>query len=663
MNKLFYPKLALTNIKKNSKTYIPFLLTCVITIALFYDICSLAGNSGLDSMPGAGEMRMMLTLGTYVVGFFSIIFLFYTNSFLMKRRKKEFGLFNILGMEKRHVSLIIAFETLFTAVISLSLGFLIGISLDKLLFMAIGKMFDSNITLGFYISSSAIKTSLILFGLIFLFMYLNSIRQIKLANPIELLHSTEYGEKEPKSKWIMTILGIVCLSIGYYISLTTKNPITAMMLFFCAVILVIIGTYLLFTAGSVTLLKALKKNKGYFYKPNHFISVSGMIYRMKQNAAGLANICILSTMVLVMISTTFSLWIGIDDLTRQRYPREIVAYTNANEDDIQTIRDVSDQLLKDKNLEKENILDYRYVEFTGYQKEQSILTDRKNIYANMTDAICTVMVTDLDDYNQSMNTNYTLNENEILLYGNRKEFEYDQFEVFDYKFKVKEQVDEFMGNGNSAANVASGYFIVVKDETIVNDIYRLQKEVYGDYASNLYNYYGFDIDASDTVIKEYYHSLVRNLGDVGLEGYDVECKTISYAGFIALYGGFLFIGIFLSILFIMATILIIYYKQITEGYEDKERFEIMQKVGMDHKLVKKSINSQVLTVFFLPLVTAVIHLAFAFPIVSKLLSMLMLSDIELFIYCTLGCIGVFTLVYILIYSITAKSYYSIVKRN
>lgn len=663
MNKLFYPKLALTNIKKNSKTYIPFLLTCIITIALFYDICSLAGNNGLNSMPGAGEMRMMLTLGTYVVGFFAIIFLFYTNSFLMKRRKKEFGLFNILGMEKRHVSLIIAYETLITALISLSLGFLIGVSLDKLLFMAISKMFDSTITLGFYISSSAIKTSLILFGLIFLFMYLNSIRQIKLANPIELLHSTEYGEKEPKSKWIMTILGIVCLLAGYYISLTTKNPISAMMLFFGAVILVIIGTYLLFTAGSVTLLKALKKNKKYFYKPNHFISVSGMIYRMKQNAAGLANICILSTMVLVMISTTFSLWIGMEDLTRQRYPREIVAYTNANEEDIQTIRDVSDQLLKDKNLEKENILDYRYVEFTGYQEDQSILTDRENIYANMTDAICTVMVTDLDDYNQSMNTNYTLNDNEILLYGNRKEFEYDEFEVFDYKFKVKEQVDEFMGNGNAAANVASGYFIVVKDESIVDDIYQLQKEAYGEYSSNLYNYYGFDIDASDTEIEEYYNSFIRSLKGVGIDGYDVECKTVSYAGFMALYGGFLFIGIFLSVLFIMATILIIYYKQITEGYEDKDRFEIMQKVGMDHKLVKKSINSQVLTVFFLPLVTAVIHLAFAFPIISELLRMLMLSNTQLFIYCTLGCIGVFTLVYILIYSITAKSYYSIVKRN
>ena len=369
MNKLFYPRLAITNIKKNSKTYFPFLLTCIVTIALFYDICSLAGNSGLDSMPGSAEMRMMLMLGTYVGGFFAIIFLFYTNSFLMKRRKKEFGLFTILGMEKRHVAFIIAYETLITALISLVFGFLIGISLDKLLFMAIGKMFDADITLGFYISSSAMKSSLVLFGLIFLFMYLNSIRQIKLANPIELLHSTEYGEKEPKSKWIMTILGIVCLLIGYYISLTTQNPITAMILFFCAVILVIIGTYLLFTAGSVTLLKALKKNKRYFYQPTHFISVSGMVYRMKQNAAGLANICVLSTMVLVMISTTFCLWIGIDDLIKQRYPREVIAYTHANEEDIQTIRKVSNQLLKEKGLEKENVLDYRYVEFSGYQQD------------------------------------------------------------------------------------------------------------------------------------------------------------------------------------------------------------------------------------------------------------------------------------------------------
>ncbi len=663
MNKLFYPKLALTNIKKNSKTYIPFLVTCIITIAMFYDICSLSINKGLDFMPGAGEMRMMLNLGTYVVGFFAIIFLFYTYSFLMKRRKKEFGLFNILGMEKRHISLIIAYETLITAFISLFLGFLIGISLDKLLFMVIGKMFDSKITLGFHFSLSAILSSLILFGIIFLFMFLNSIRQIKLANPIELLHSNEYGEKEPKSKWIMTIVGIVCLSTGYYISLTTKDPISAMLLFFGAVILVIIGTYLLFTAGSVTLLKVLKKNKKYYYKPTHFISISSMIYRMKQNAAGLANICILSTMVLVMISTTFSLWIGMEDLAKQRYPREIITSINAKEENIQTIRDISKQLLMEMSLSKENVLDYRYVEFSGLQENSFINTDRESMMSNVGGGICTVLVTDLESYNRNMNTNYTLEDHEILLYENRAKFNYDTFKVFDYEFTVNKHVSNFMGNGNTAANVANGFFIVVKDETVVNEIYQLQKEAYGDYSSNLYNYYGFDIDASDFEIEKYYNSLIQNLENVGLEGCDVECKTVSYAGFIALYGGFLFIGIFLSILFIMATILIIYYKQITEGYEDKQRFEIMQKVGMDHKLVKRSINSQVLTVFFLPLVTAVIHLAFAFPIMSKLLSMLMLSDIKLFIYCTLGCIGVFTIVYIFIYIFTARTYYSIVKRS
>lgn len=663
MSKFFYLKLALTNIKKNKKTYIPFLLTCMLTIAMFYDICSLAGNDGLNAMPGANEMVMMLNLGTYVVGIFAVIFLFYTYSFLMKKRKKEFGLLNILGMEKKHISLLIAFEILIVAMISLCFGWIVGISLDKFLFMIISKMFKSQTTFGFYISLTAIKSSLILFGMIFFVMYMNTIRQIQLSNPIELLHSGEYGEKEPRSKWVLTLLGLFTLSTGYYISLTTDNPISAMFLFFGAVILVIIGTYLLFTAGSITLLKALKKNKRYFYQPHHFISVSGMIYRMKQNAAGLANICILSTMVLVMISTTFSLWIGIEDLTKQRYPREIIAYTKANEQDIQTIHRVSEQLLKEMNLKKDNVLDYRYVEFAGYQKGQSIYTDRNGIYSNLTADICTVLVTDLDDFNRNMNTNYTLKDNEILLYGNRREFDYDQFEVFDYHFEIKEHLDEFMGNGNTAANVTPGYFIVVHDENILDNIYQLQEKAYGNNSSLLYDYYGFDIDASRSDIEEYYRSFVKKLGVNGLDGYDVECKTMSYASFISLYGGFLFIGVFLSLLFIMATILIIYYKQITEGYEDKERYEIMQKVGMDHKMVKTSINSQVLTVFFLPLVSAVIHLAFAFPIISKLLSMLMLSDIKLYIYCTLACIGVFTLAYILIYSITARSYYTIVKRD
>lgn len=662
MNKFFYPKLAISNIKKNSKTYFPFILTAIITVAMFYNICSLANNEGLDLMIGGGEMRMMLGFGVYVVGFFAIIFLFYTNSFLMKRRKKEFGLFNILGMEKRHVALIIVYETIITALCSLIFGFILGISLDKLLFMLISRMFDASLTLGFAVSFKAMKTTIQLFMLIFLLMFINTVRQINLSNPIELLHSQQFGEKEPKSKWLMTILGLISLGIGYYISVTTKNPISAMLLFFVAVILVIIGTYLLFTAGSITFLKTLKKKKKYYYQPTHFISLSGMIYRMKQNAIGLANICILSTMVLVMLSTTLSLWIGIDDLANTRYPRDMLLYTSDTSQNMPTIKQETTALLQERHLEAKNLLDYQYVSFSGLQDQSFINTDKRNINAGMGSEPCVILVTTLDDYNQNMQQNETLNDDEILLYANRDPFGYDHLEVFSYEFKIKNVLDDFMGNGNNAANVVSSYFIVVKDEAILNDLYVLQKNAYQDFASELYHYYGFDLDTDKETKITFYETLEEKLDALDMK-YTIESKQASYNNFIALYGGFLFIGIFLSILFVMATILIIYYKQISEGYEDKDRFEIMQKVGMDHKLVKKSINSQVLTVFFLPLVVAVIHLIFAFPIIEKMLAMLMLSDMKLFIYCTIGCIATFTVAYVLIYSFTAKSYYAIVKRD
>ena len=361
----------------------------------------------------------------------------------------------------------------------------------------------------------------------------------------------------------MTILGILSLSIGYYISLTTDNPLSVMLLFFGAVILVIIGTYLLFTAGSVTLLKTLKKNKKYFYKPNHFISISGMIYRMKQNAVGLANICILSTMVLVMISSTLSLWIGIDDLVKQRYPREITAFTNITGQDTQSLKQTANTLLNEMNLVKTNILDYSYVEITGIQEKSSINTDKQSIYenakasifSNAVDDICTILVTDLEAYNQNMNTNYTLNDNEILLYAHRKAYNYYELKLLDYTFNIKEQVSDFMRYGNNAANITSGYFIVVKDQTILNDIVKSQQNTYDDYSFDMYNYYGFDLETSNENKELYYNTFIERLSTMGIQA-NIESKTINYGGFIAMYGGFLFIDIFLSILFIMATILI-----------------------------------------------------------------------------------------------------------
>ena len=322
MNRFFYFKLAVTNIKKNAKTYVPYIITSILTICMFYIICSLSNNPDLTKATGTGTMSEVLFLGTIVCGIFAVIFLFYTNSFLMKRRKKEFGLYNILGMEKKHISRVVLCETLIISVISLVFGLLIGILFDKLMLLVLLSMFSVKIPLGFYISSASLNSTFILFAGIFLLIFLNSIRQIHLAKPIELLQGGTVGEKEPKAKWFIALLGFICLGTGYYIAVTTTNPIAALMLFFVAVILVIIGTYLLFTAGSIVLLKALRKNKNYYYQTKHFISVSGMIYRMKQNAVGLANICVLSTMVLVMLSSTFSLWYGMNDIVDNYYPRE-----------------------------------------------------------------------------------------------------------------------------------------------------------------------------------------------------------------------------------------------------------------------------------------------------------------------------------------------------
>jgi len=660
MNSLFYLKLAVINMKKNAKTYIPFLMTCIVTIGMFYIMKSLSVNDGIDEMLGAVEMKTMLGLGSYIIGIFAIIFLFYTNSFLVKRRKKEFGLFNILGMEKKHIGIVIAFETLLTAVISLVLGLVMGISLDKFMYMLIAKMFSSHIPLGFYISTRSLITTTILFSIIFIFIYIHSIRQISTANPIELLHGSEVGEKEPKAKILITMVGFLCLAGGYWISVTTQNPITALLLFFVAVILVIIGTYLLFTSGSVTVLKLMKKNKHYYYKTNHFINVSSMIFRMKQNAVGLANICILSTMVLVMLSSTLSLWFGIEGLVEERYPYDVTISNSENRTSMEHAKRVSDELVLAKGIQKENIVDYQYLSFTCLKEDDQLIVDNATMNGNYNN-ICVLFIMTLDDYQNCTGNYENIRDDEILLYTNRNHYDEENLKISNYDFHVKKVLDSFVGNGNIASNIASTCFIVVHDEKILNDLYQLQGQVYGENKSDIRNYYGFDINGSDQQKEDYSDALYDALSQYE-SNYRIESKVESYDGFISLYGSFLFIGIFLSVLFIMAAILIIYYKQITEGYEDKERYEILQKVGMDHKTVKQSIHSQVLTVFFLPLIVATVHVAFASPIMIRLLKALMLKDVQLFIYCTIGCIGVFAIIYVMIYLLTARSYYAIVKR-
>ena len=661
MNNRFFPKLAASNIKKNGKAYIPYILSCVMTVAMFYIVKSLSYNPGLKNMVGSNTMMTMMSMCSVMIALFAIIFLFYTNSFLVKRRKKEFGVFNILGMEKSHIAKTMAWENFYVTLISIAGGLVIGIALDKAMFLLIAQVLNEEISLGFFISDKAIISTVVMFCIIFLLILLNSIRQIKTANPIELLTAGNAGEREPKTKWVLTILGLLSLGTGYYIALAIKNPLTALVYFFFAVILVIIGTYMLFTAGSIALLKILRKNKKYYYKTKHFTSISGMIYRMKQNAVGLANICILSTAVLVMVSSTSSLMLGMQDVIATRYPDDFIVYSNeTSEERAYESFDAIRELQEEQNLNVTSEREYRYLVFPAFINGDTFEVTRDANFSSLGNLNNLIFVS-LSDYNRVMGTDKTLAEDEILVYSDRLQFDYPTLKIFDREYSVKEKIDEFIGNGLIVAVAANTQFIVLPDGTDIEELYALQKEALSDGASEIQYYYGFNSDADEETQRAFYRTLLEDYVGHGYEG-TIESKADSRSEFVGLYGGFFFIGIFLGILFIMATVLIIYYKQISEGYDDKQRYEIMQKVGMTHQEIKNSIHSQVLTVFFLPLIVAGIHIAVAFPIINKLLALLNLLNVQLFLTCTVVCYVVFAVMYLLIYLLTARTYYKIVSK-
>ena len=661
MKKTFYPKLALSNIKKNSKTYIPYILTCILTVSMFYIVKSLSLNPGIDEMIGGDTIAFTMTLGSWIVALFAFIFLFYTNSFLVKRRKKEFGVFNILGLEKRHLAAVLGWETLYVMILSIAAGIGMGIALDKVMFLLIGKLVGADIVLGFFVDAKTILVTVELFAGIFLLILLNSVRQIHISNPIDLLRAGNAGEKEPQTKWLIAVTGVLCVGSGYYIALTVENPLASIFAFFIAVILVIIGTYLLFTAGSIAVLKLLRKNKKFYYKTKHFTSVSGMIYRMKQNAAGLANICILSSMVLVTVSSTSSMVIGIDDMLKTRYPSElsIISYENKEERNKELI-DLVHKIQKEKNLHVSNEMQYTYLGFSAFKNGDTFLIERDASISAIDDMHVLIFLY-ISDYNAIEGENKTLEENEILIYSNRVPYKESVLNLFGKQYVVKQRLEHFIGNGMAAADISNSQYIVVQDQTILNELYEKQKEAYGSHCSNIKLLYGFDCDDDSGEQKEFYYELSEQMKIQGFNAI-AESREEERMSFASLYGGFFFIGVFLSTLFIMATVLIIYYKQISEGYDDKERFAIMQKVGMELREVKASIRSQVLMVFFLPLAVAGIHTAASFKLMSEILAILNFVNVRLYVLCTVIVYLVFAGMYTGIYVITAKVYYRIVSR-
>lgn len=666
MNSSFYPKLASSNIRKNARTYIPYIITCVLTIAMYYIMKSLSLNEGLENVQGGYTIKEILKLGNGVIAIFSCIFLFYTNSFLTKNRKKEFGLFNILGMEKRHISKVIGYESIFVTLISFAGGLITGILLDKLMYMLILKIMNSEISLGFYISKDAIISTIILFGILFFLIFLNSLRMIHLSKPIELLKGGNTGEKEPKAKWFLALLGVICLGTGYYIAVTVKNPISALILFFVAVILVIVGTYLIFTAGSIALLKILKKNKRYYYKTNHFISVSGMMYRMKQNAVGLANICILATMVLTTVSPTVSMVVGVEDIILQRYPYQLSfdAYRTSR-DKFQEIVDIVNETAESESIEITEQVVYSSLQFSALYTggDEFFFSDTDDI--SMLDYVYNLNFITAEDYSSYINEEVTLNDDEVIFWSNRTQYNNDSFKLFDKTYNIIKHTDNYINNGLMSSDICPTFGIVVKDMTIIENLQKEQEKIYGGASSLIVSYcqINTDGDAEEQIRlhDKIWEKMEKYIHDNDISYY-TECREAQRDSAYGLYGGLFFLGIFLSVLFTIAAVLIIYYKQISEGYDDKKRFEIMQKVGMTEQEVKKSIHSQVLTVFFLPLITAGIHTAFAFPLIKKILAMLQLTNTKLYAVCTIVSLLIFAVVYGIIYLLTAKVYYKIVKK-
>lgn len=635
MNNGYSIKLALSNIKNHKQIILPFILTCIVNICMFYNMISLT----IDEELVRSSVRFVLELGVIVIAFFSIIFTFYTNSFLVKRRLKEFGLYNILGMEKKHVSVIVLFESIIIMFVSTLLGLLTGILFNKLFGMLLIKLAGLSVSFGFKVSMTSLVVTTILFLFIFFVNYINTVRHIYKNNPIDLLKGSEVGEKEPKIKWLTLILGITSLSTAYYFSQTTKSVFDALMLFFVAVLLVIVGTHFLFQAGSIAILKALKNNKNFYYKIGNFTSISSLMYRMKQNATGLANICILSTMVLVMLSSTVCLYMGLDDYMNVAFSRRFQANikVDSRENFNEILNEFNAKLINEgliptnekkvlKSITVGNFVDNKFETYKGKQFKLGTM----------------VIFIDLNEFNKSESKNYILNSDEVLIYPLNGKYDFDNFAYGDKEFKVKEVIKNLDGYTTLESRLMPTYYVVVDDVFSVNQRVILK--------------YDFDLNMEKQDVEIDISKVSKLLKDGYILGRDETQKEM-----INFNGTFFFLGIFLGTLFIVATCLIIYYKQLQEGYDDKKRYEIMQKVGMDHSTIKSSINKQILIVFFMPLIFAIVHIGFAFKMISQLLLTIGVYNPTLFIYCILATIFIFSLIYLLIYKLTSRVYYNIIQ--
>lgn len=671
MGKLYF-KLAKTNLSNNKPFYIPYIISSIITVAMLYMMSFLSDNKGLNKIMGADSLAIIFRLGVGIIVIFSYIFLFYTNSFIIKRRKKEIGVYNILGMEKRHLSKVLFVETIYSAIISLVCGIIVGIAFSKFILMVLYGIIGIHKTVEFFVNIHGIILCVVSFGILFLLTFLYNFMQIKLTNPIELLRGTNVGEREPKTKIFMTIVGVVCLAIAYYIAITTENPLNVLTLFFVAVLLVIIGTFALFTAGSIALLKLLRNNKKFYYNKRHFMAVSGMLYRMKQNAAGLASICILSTMVLVVISATVSMYVGIQDELMARYPNDVcvtVDYNSVIDKSSEIEKAIFDEI-DSAEVKNKNAFSYLSV-FVG-QKGDDFTTDKEYLSYQNSYLFYILSKDDFIKKDSSFKDKIgNISKGEAVVVLNKK-YDKKDIKIFGKNYKVNKSFEHTEDNDLYMISTLNGLgYIILDNDESVQELYDMQEKMLGKGANYYTNKIRFDFKSGnkkqkaaaykkiDNVVKKYFKENKNDKKEIS--SYWVESRQENEQNFYLLYGGLFFLGIFLGTMFLIVTVMIIFYKQITEGYDDRERYQILEKVGMSSREVKDTIKSQIRIVFVLPIFAAAVHVTAAFPMVNRILKMLNLNNEKLFAGCLAATIIVFAVIYYLVFKVTSRAYYKIVK--
>ena len=691
MSNSYYFRLSRDNIRKNAKMYIPYMFTCILMTAMLYIIRSLSQNPDFASFAhGAETLPKLLQYGSYVTAAFAVVIIFYSNSFILQRRNREFGLLNILGMEKRHIAKLLLIETVHIAVITFVLGLLVGIGLEMLITGLLAKMLgDEAAKLSAHISPSALLEAVGFIAIVFVGVFLFALRSLHLSNPVELLSGAKKGEKEPKTKIFMTIAGVLFLIGGYTLSFFVADPKQTLHLLAAAVLFVIIGTYLIFTAGIIALLKILKKRKKFYYKTKHFTAVSGLIYRMKRNAIGLSSVAILSTMVLISVSSTSALMLGIDNRLSEH---DAVISVNRDKGGIDTKKVVSDIESKAKP-KKIDVQRSAWLKLKGRSTGNIAVLDKGDYYQNeyyvtyvpgyegglknedkleltvqSFDYIDERYVSDDSDQdilfkrdNKDIKNDYYTEKGEIVITAKDKQFDKDVFKLFGKEYKVRKFIQDVRGDEDRVT------ITVATPEEVqeIVDMFNKKSAFVADEFFTLNIDYNGDISQSDAAVKSCLPGDIENQSLLPNNGYFNQpyFRSEEKADMMLAYGSLFFLGLFLGTLFVLETILIVYYKQLTEGYEDASRFKIMQNVGMSEDEVKKSIRSQILLVFFLPLVTALVHTVVAFPLVGRMLSYLGLDSTKTYLKsCGLGFAG-YIVLYTVIYVLTAKLYYGIIKKQ